>query len=370
MSGNWIKTRVELHTHPRFIALCNHLAFSDENYGLLIYTCGEDALGIGALPPSDLSVVTRALRCVTERALRDVTLAALLRVWCAVNAHCKVREMDAVMSPMGVQDVDAIAGFDGFGDAMVMVEWLRDSEGNSLVFPNFLEYNEPACLRRKTLSRAEIQKRHRERIKDSKTALPRVTARYLREEKRREESRGMNSPTTPSCPEPEIPARGPADATTSTPEQSSQPEPHQEIAKEAAPASAEPKAAADSNSPVRAAPANAQTPAIAHSNGNAILSFPTVGAVRMFYLTDSKLREYQESYQDLDVLAECRAARQWCIDNPSKRKTASGMPRFLAAWLVKAQNSGRAGKSTQGGKRRGTESQEYDPSRTDYETGW
>lgn len=69
------------------------------------------------------------------------------------------------------------------------------------------------------------------------------------------------------------------------------------------------------------------------------LSFPVVGkGPGEWLLRESKIAEYVESFPGVDVLAECRKARQWCIDNRPKRKTADGMPRFLCTWLGKAQN--------------------------------
>lgn len=72
-----------------------------------------------------------------------------------------------------------------------------------------------------------------------------------------------------------------------------------------------------------------------------ILSFPVVGdkQVKEWHLTASKLAEYRESFPGVDPLAECRKARQWCIDHPTKRKTFGGMPGFLSRWLTKAQDS-------------------------------
>jgi len=96
--GDWIKVREELKSHPRFLAMCSILIFDEQkNEGLLHFVCG-DALGIGAVPPDQKPLYERALQCVTERALRDVALCALQRVWSAVNSHCKVEESDAVMS--------------------------------------------------------------------------------------------------------------------------------------------------------------------------------------------------------------------------------------------------------------------------------
>jgi len=80
-----------------------------------------------------------------------------------------------------------------------------------------------------------------------------------------------------------------------------------------------------------------------------VLVFPTVGSgAKEFPLTQAKLDEYAESYPGVDVLAECRKALQWCRDNPAKRKTAKGVPRFLANWLSKAQNSGQGARASPG----------------------
>jgi hypothetical protein len=70
-----------------------------------------------------------------------------------------------------------------------------------------------------------------------------------------------------------------------------------------------------------------------------VLEFPCAGkSPKVWHLRESKVAEYQSSYPGVDVLAECRMARQWCTDNPPKRKTAKGMPAFLTRWLSKAQN--------------------------------
>ena len=65
-----------------------------------------------------------------------------------------------------------------------------------------------------------------------------------------------------------------------------------------------------------------------------------------FAVTESKQTEYQTAYPGVDVALELRAIRQWCLDNPTRQKTLRGVPRFLNAWLSKAQNSGRRAKKT------------------------
>ena len=194
MSGDWIKMRGELWTHPKFIALSNALIYTEGLCeGMLAHACGEDVLAIGVMPPSNESVTTRALRMVTKRALRDVTMCALLRVWIAVNAHCKVVGDDAVCAPMGLGDLDEIAGFPGFGEALNTVGWVdQGSDDDSLIFKNFCEYNEPAILRRKPAKTgAERQAEFRARKRVTK-GVTKSNESNAREEKRR-----SNTPISP-----------------------------------------------------------------------------------------------------------------------------------------------------------------------------
>ncbi len=94
--------------------------------------------------------------------------------------------------------------------------------------------------------------------------------------------------------------------------------------------------------PPSAEPAAAPAPETPPAGGDrAVLTFPTVGkGPKTWELTEAKVREYAESFPGVDVLGECRKAVQWARDNPRKRKTARGMPAFLARWLGKAQDHG------------------------------
>src|SRR3990167_4085097 len=70
-----------------------------------------------------------------------------------------------------------------------------------------------------------------------------------------------------------------------------------------------------------------------------ILTFPTVGDSKEWDLYNSKIQEYQESYPSLDISAQMKLALQWVKDNPAKRKTAKGMPKFLNSWLSRANDN-------------------------------
>lgn len=187
MAGEWIRYRQELETHPRFLSLCTRLIYGDSAEPFLAYACGEVAL-IEGLPGTGRSVTERALCGVTADALRAVILRSTLRVWCAVNSHCLVDSMDAIMRPMILADLDDIAGFTGFGEAFLAVGWVEAFGRNSLRFKNFLEFNEPACLRPKAKTNAQRQHEWRSRQTGGRATVTRVTKRNEREEKRREEN--------------------------------------------------------------------------------------------------------------------------------------------------------------------------------------
>lgn len=72
--------------------------------------------------------------------------------------------------------------------------------------------------------------------------------------------------------------------------------------------------------------------------GDSVLTFPCNGPVRTWALTANRVERYRELYPGLDVLAECRFAHQWILDNPARRKTAVGMPSYLTKWLGRAVN--------------------------------
>lgn len=76
--------------------------------------------------------------------------------------------------------------------------------------------------------------------------------------------------------------------------------------------------------------------------GPPVLVYPVTasraGGETEWGLAEAKITEWRECFPGLDVLAECRKALQWVRDNPTRRKTAKGMLRFLGGWLERAQN--------------------------------
>jgi hypothetical protein len=86
-----------------------------------------------------------------------------------------------------------------------------------------------------------------------------------------------------------------------------------------------------------------EPPQAAASVPAAVLEFPVCaknGAPKVWPLTSTKVAEYGATFPAVDVLAESRRALQWVRDNPTKKKTAKGMPAFLHRWFGRVQDQG------------------------------
>jgi uncharacterized protein YdaU (DUF1376 family) len=57
---------------------------------------------------------------------------------------------------------------------------------------------------------------------------------------------------------------------------------------------------------------------------------------------EDQIAEWQGLYPAADVRQELRNMRGWCIANPTKRKTKTGILRFVTSWLADKQNKGGA----------------------------
>ena len=124
MAGDWIKMRAALTTCPKVAAMARAISLTDEFVGL------------------------------SRHAMRLLVVGGLHAVWAAVNEHTS----DGVMANAYPEDVDDIAGIDGFGSAMRSAGWLEvDEAAQTLTFPNFGQWNTPA----KDTTAAERMRKHR-----------------------------------------------------------------------------------------------------------------------------------------------------------------------------------------------------------------
>jgi len=83
----------------------------------------------------------------------------------------------------------------------------------------------------------------------------------------------------------------------------------------------------------------------------AVMEFECDGLKSTYTLTESEVARYAAAYPKLDIEAEARMAKAWLESNPDRRKTYTGMPRFLNNWFSKSTNSARAAPGGRGGAR-------------------
>lgn len=186
MSGEWIKMRVSLVSHPKVMRAAESL-LSDSRY---IEWSGL-SYGVRGYPPPTQDEDQQE-RHVALRVTRYVTVTALLRFWGYANEHAKRETVECLTR----NDVDDIVALPGFADALAAVGWLRFRDGGGVDLPGFSEHNTTANDRK--TGGAERQKRYRDRKKaeaslggDSDVThdvTSDVTSRE-REEKRREEEK-------------------------------------------------------------------------------------------------------------------------------------------------------------------------------------
>lgn len=59
-----------------------------------------------------------------------------------------------------------------------------------------------------------------------------------------------------------------------------------------------------------------------------------------FLVTEDMVTEWTELYPAVDIKQELRKMKGWLDSNPNKRKTKSGIKRFITSWLARTQDSG------------------------------
>jgi len=73
------------------------------------------------------------------------------------------------------------------------------------------------------------------------------------------------------------------------------------------------------------------------------ITFPTNIKEAECPIFRSQVESWRATFPGVAVEQQIREARQWCIDNPTKRKTYGGMTRFIYNWLSRRQNAGGSG---------------------------
>jgi hypothetical protein len=243
MAGDWIKMRSSLPTCPKVAAMARSIGMADE------------------------------FRSLSRQSMRLLIVGGLHAVWAAVNEHTS----DGVMSNSYPEDLDDIAGIQGFGKAMQAAGWLEaDDAAATLTFPNFGQWNTPA----KDTTAAERMRKHREKERVTRNAVT-VTA----------------------------PLR-----VTVTPDKTRQ----------------------DKREDIPAAPVATSKPRAARSTAPRIAWTASDGWQG---ITDDDRQEWREAFPGAVLDQELAKAASWLKANPS-RAGKRNWRSFLVRWLSKCQDHG------------------------------
>jgi uncharacterized protein YdaU (DUF1376 family) len=80
-----------------------------------------------------------------------------------------------------------------------------------------------------------------------------------------------------------------------------------------------------------------QTSVEPQSVSQPVIEIPVLGS-KVYGVSQVMVDEWSKAYPAVDVQAELQKMRVWAMSNPNMQKTATGIPRFVNAWLSKAQN--------------------------------
>lgn len=70
------------------------------------------------------------------------------------------------------------------------------------------------------------------------------------------------------------------------------------------------------------------------------IALPTNKTGEEFSVMPTQVDEFVDLYPAVDVKQALRSMRGWLLSNPTQRKTAKGMVRFINGWLEREQNKG------------------------------
>jgi hypothetical protein len=246
MAGDWIKMRAALTTCPKVAAMARAIGLADEFSGL------------------------------SRHSMRLLVVGGLHAVWAAVNEHTA----DGVMANAYPEDLDDIAGIQGFGSAMRSAGWLEaDEAAQTLTFPNFGQWNTPA----KDTTAAERMRKHR-----AKQDVTRNTVTVTE------------------------PLR-----VTVAPDKTRQ----------------------DKREDIPAAPVATSEPPKRRTRSQPADSVSWSADAGWQGITDADRQEWRQAYPACDLEPELARATAWLKANPTKAHK-SNWRRFIVSWLTRSQDRG------------------------------
>lgn len=192
MAGDWIKMRTDLYRDPKVSLIADALMAPDSELSRYVMNNCQRAM------------------TVTRNVMRNVTVGALVSVWGVMRQRGKRNGDDLVCHGVTLVVLDDIADLPGFGAAVALCGWVRQT-AEGLEFPRFFDEYNVSPEEKSRSSGAERQRRYRQRhgqksdgesdgfggvtgdvtgdVTDNVTVTP-------REEKNREEKENTPQPPT------------------------------------------------------------------------------------------------------------------------------------------------------------------------------
>lgn len=106
---------------------------------------------------------------------------------------------------------------------------------------------------------------------------------------------------------------------------------------------------------------------IAGDESKTLISLP-LNTGELYPFTDKDIYYYKDLYPAIDVLQEFRSMIGWLDSNITRRKTKSGIKRFVNSWLSKAQNSAMAGRDSFAFKAKKNAFNNFEQRNTDFDS--
>lgn len=279
--------------------------------------------------------IRRALKLRTV----DEVIGKLFRLW----SHFENQSQGGRIKGLVPEDIDMICGKKGFAAAVAAVNWLLFDESGAAI-PAYDEYMGAAARRRD----AEAEKKRNFRDRDNAGTEPGqrrdTTGDKSGTEPGQASGQGGDKVVDKAGTQPGT-RRGHSRDKEGTIEEEKEAEEERDLDlfkpedSSAMPPAASAKPATASTNQTDAATAKKK-----HQDEypdpppDTVLSFPTVGDVKIWHLTKSQLAEWQLAYPQTDLLGECRKALVWV--NANSKKTARGMKSFLVDWFNRSVKNG------------------------------
>lgn len=92
----------------------------------------------------------------------------------------------------------------------------------------------------------------------------------------------------------------------------------------------------------KTAPQKTQTIRPETSSGLKAVMYLPLNSGEEFAITEEDFKLWKETYQAVNILQELQKMVAWLHSNPTKKKTRSGVKRFVNSWLSRAQDNPKA----------------------------